>query len=93
MFPGFAHQAVHIAVERFDYAAIARVEMAVEHVLHPIGGVENTGHYAAPRTVERAEEHGFALTLDHVGLLEKRIVIDGTFVERPGILSHAQRRE
>ena len=62
-----------------------------EHVLHAVGGIEDAGHHAAARAVERAEEHGLALFVGEVRLLEEGVAIDGVLVQRPGVLRHPQR--
>ena len=90
---GLADQLVGAHVEFFDHPAVraAAVLLGEEHVLHAVGGVEDAGHYAAACAIERAEEHRLALFVSEVGLFEKGVVIDGVFVERPGVLGHAKR--
>jgi len=64
----------------------------VEHVLHPIGGIEDASNHAAARSCERAEEHRLPFLLDELSLTEKCVFADGSFVERPGIFREAQCR-
>ena len=90
---GLADQRIGAHVEFFDHPAVraAAIFLGEEHVLHAIGGIEDAGHHAAARAIERAEEHGLALFVSEVGLFEKGLVIDGVLVERPGVLGHAER--
>src|ERR1019366_2856294 len=61
---GFAYESIHALVEVGDGALPLRIassfEMAIEHVLHPVAGVEDAGHYTVPGVGERVIEHGFA---------------------------------
>src|ERR1035441_3190930 len=85
---GLADESIGAHVEIFDRTAVgtAAIFLGEEHVLHPIGGIEDAGHHSAARAIERAQELGLAFFVDEVGLFEKGGVIDGVFVESPGVL-------
>ena len=87
VFEGLAYDAVHVAVERLN-----DVGVAVEHVLHAVGGIEYAGDYAAACVVERAEIHGFALGLYQFCLAEEVVVSNRSVIERPGIFGQAESR-
>ena len=55
-----------------------RIDVAPEHVLHPIGAVKNDDAQAARHLVERIEEHHFALVIDVHALPRKTLVACGT---------------
>src|ERR1035441_416343 len=74
-----ADEGIGAHVKFFDHAAVgaAAVFLGEEHVLHAIGGIEDTGHDSAACAIERAEELRLALFIGEVGLFEKGGVIDG----------------
>ena len=83
-----AQHAVHVAIHVFDHGLVR-----VTHVLHTVRRVEDARDHALPGVVERAEEHGLALVLDQLRLLQETGLIDRAFVQRPRVLGHAERGE
>ena len=67
------------------------IQIAPEHVLHPVGGVEDAGAQALRSFFQRVEEHALAVFMIAVALRQKRLVVEHFFVERPGIFRQAQR--
>ena len=72
---------------------MARVEVAVEHVLHAVGGVEHGRDQALLRLRDRVEEHALALFVEAHRLIEEHLLVDHAVVERPGVLGEAERGE
>ena len=98
-----AHERVVVRVQLPDGVAMrglvaapgcrmTRVDVAPEHVLDAIGGVEDADQAAAVEPIERGEEHLLALAVDVVGLLQERPIVGHALVERPGVLGQAERR-
>ena len=94
---GFSHQRVHALIEVGDRALPLRVaaafEVAIEHVLNAVAGIEDARHHAAPGVRQRVVEHGLALGQQRPCLVQERPLVDHAFIERPGILRHADGRE
>ena len=99
-----ADQGVVVPVVVFDRPAcpprlptlrrrVAVLHVAPEHVLDPVGRVEDAGQTPPPQSLERGEEHLLALTVDVVGLLEEGRVVRHALVERGRILREPQRGE
>ena len=61
------------------------VEIAPEHVLHAVGGVEDAGAQALRSFFQRVKEHALAIFVIGVTLRQERLVIEHFFVESPGI--------
>ncbi len=59
------------------------IDVAPEHVLDAIGGVEDADQGALAKAVERGEEHRLALAIDVVRLLQERPIVGDAFVEAP----------
>ena len=68
------------------------VQIAEEHVLDAIAGVEHARHDAPRRLFQRIAEHRLALVHQVVGLCEKVAAGDDAFVQRPRVLRHPERR-
>ena len=69
------------------------VDVPPEHVLDPIGRVEDTDERSALETVECSKQHRSPLIVDVVGLAQKRRLARDPLVEGPRVLGQAQRRE
>jgi hypothetical protein len=67
-------------------------QIAPEHVLDAVGGIEDAGAQALLRFVERVEEHALAIFVIAVRLRQKGIVIEHMLVERPRVFCEAERR-
>ena len=76
----------HIARRRMVF-----VEIAPEHVLHAVGGIEDAGAEALLRFVERVEQHLLAVFVITVGLRQKSVVVEHVLVERPSVFREAKR--
>ena len=98
-----ADQFVHARVEILNHlrTLIARhiargrmivVEVAPEHVLHAVGGVEDAGAQALLRFLERVEQHALAIVVIGVALREEGVVVENMFVQGPGVFGEAERR-
>ncbi len=99
-----AHEGVVVDVELLDRVLVrarlvpprrrvALLDVAPEHVLDAVGGVEDAGDGPAPLPLEGGEEHLLALAVDVVGHLEEGAVVDDALVEGPGVLGQPQGRE
>ncbi len=67
-------------------------EIAPEHVLDPVGAVEDADDGATALPLERGKEHRLALTIDVIRLLEKRRVARDRFIERPRVFGETEGR-
>ena len=71
----------HISCRRMIF-----VEIAPEHVLHAVGGVEDAGAQALRSFFQRVKKHALAVFMIAVALRQKCLVVEHFFVQRPGIL-------
>ena len=95
---------VHALVEVFDDLLIAArgivamrgmvgLQIAIEHVLDAVAGIEHARDDALAGPLKRVEVHRLALFADHVCLIEKGLLIDHPLVERPSVLGEPQGGE
>ncbi len=100
VFHGFANKTIHPLIKilyRFQILTIqlrsaSAFEEAVEHVLHPIARIKDTGYDSAACLFECGFKHPLSLMHGVVGLLEECFLIDNSFIQCPGVLGHAERR-
>jgi len=72
---------------------MARREVAVEHVLHPVGGVEHHRHDPLAGLADAVEEQRLALVVNQPRLLEEPLLVEHPLVQGPGVLGEPERRE
>src|SRR5215467_14418875 len=65
-------------------------EVTPEHVLKPVGYIENADDGTTPCFPESVKKHSLALLMNGIRLIEERLFIQHTFVQSPGVLSQAQ---
>ena len=61
-------------------------------VLDAIGRIEHADERATAQPIERHEEHRAALTIDIVGLLQKRRFARDPFIQRPRVFRQTERQ-
>ena len=66
-------------------------QVAPEHVLHAVGGVEDAGAKALLCFFQRVEQHALAVIVVGITLSEECVIVKDLLVERPGIFGEAKR--
>ena len=66
------------------------LEKTPKHVLHAIGGIEDTSEHTLRRFAERVEEHALAVHMDRIALVEERVVVENVLGESPRVLGEAE---
>ena len=67
------------------------VEIAPEHVLHPVGRVEHAGAKALLRFFESVEQHALAIVVIGVTLREEGFIVEHLFVQGPCVFRETER--
>ena len=67
------------------------LQVAPEHVLHAISGIEDACAQAVTRFVQSVEQHALAIFMIRVALGKKCLIVEHLFVEGPGVLGQTQR--
>jgi hypothetical protein len=81
-----------LAVRHITSRRMVFFQVAPEHVLDAVGGIENTGAKSLFRFIQRIEEHPLAIFVIAVRLCQERIIIEDMFIERPRVFRQAERR-
>ena len=96
-----AHQVVHVPVHRRQdvrevgqaaalVGGMPRVQGAEEHVLHPVGPVEDADQQALAGAVQAVEEHPLALLVEGARLLQEGLLVEDPGVEGLRVLGEAE---
>src|SRR5690242_18141905 len=90
------NQGIHTTVQILNYvrplvardASCSRMiffQVAPEHVLHTVRGIEDTGAQSLSRLLQRVEKHALSIVMIAVALGEERLIVKHFFVQRPSI--------
>src|SRR5581483_10754384 len=96
-----ADEFVHASVQILDDGGplIARhlagggmivIEVAPEHVLHAVGGVEHAGAEALLGLLKGIEKHALAILMIGIALRQESLIVENFFVQRPSVFRQSQ---
>ena len=95
------NQGIHTTVQLLDHfrplltrdASGSRMilfQVAPEHVLHAVRGIEDAGAQSLPRLLQRVKKHPLPIIMIAVALGEECLVVKHFFVQRPSIFRQSK---